>query len=159
MGEDFKAKPKEVYLAVNKLQKNYLEALGTIKQLKKQLLKFNIPIWLEKTSTIKDIPFCYLELTDLENEELKTIVQEMEKIKAGFYFLISTNEQTKRCFFIAYLAKTFKDKLDLKQLALFLRENFNLRGGGSPTMIHGGGASTPKNLKPDLAAWLEKTLT
>lgn len=157
LGDEFKVKAEEVCGAVNKLQNNYAQALSEIKQLKKQLYKAQIPQWQQQMKTIgaSSVPFLFLELDALSGDELKLIAQELEKIKPGFYFLVSFDAESKRYCYMGYLAKGLEQKLQLKNVAQFLKETLDWRGGGSPSLIQGGGANKPEGLEAKLLELLK----
>jgi alanyl-tRNA synthetase len=152
LSEDFKAKPEETYGAVAKLQQHYQDALNTIKQLKKQTVKAQLPLWKEQIKAVGKFPFLYLELESVSNEELRTIAQELEKLKPGLYFLVS--KEPNRISYIGYAAKEFEQTANLKGLAEFLKTTFQWRGGGSGNVIQGGGATIPTNLEAQIHNWL-----
>jgi len=156
LSEEFKVKPEEVLGAVHKLHQNALEANSQIKQLKKQLNKSQIPSWAQSIKQIGVTPFLYLETEDLTPDELRMIAQELEKITPGFYVLINKDSEDKNKFaFFGYVSKTYEPKVNLKNFSQFLKDTYQLRGGGSTTMIQGGGTVVPSNFKQDVMKWVE----
>jgi alanyl-tRNA synthetase len=107
-------------------------------------------------TTVGELPFLCLTLDDADAEQLRTIAQSLEKSKPGFYFLASHDKVAGRASFIAYLAKGFESKVDLKKLSAFLKERFDWRGGGSGNAAQGGGTSMPKDLCQQITAWLKQ---
>ena len=154
LSETFKVKQEEVIGAVEKLQQQYQEALTAIKQLKKQQLKTQIPAWQQQMQMVGTTPVLMLELEDVSGDELKAIAQELEKAKPGFYFLVSKDSATNRASFVGYVAKGFENAVSLKALSQFLKETFDWRGGGSNTLIQGGGTIVP-GVDAKVRAWLE----
>ena len=151
--ETFKAQQDEIFNAVEKQQENLSSALSEIKQLKKQLVKFQIPSWAGAFTTAGSVPFLYKELDDVSSDEIKVIVSELEKIKPGFYLLI--NKMPNRFGFVAYTSKDVSSKVDLKALSAFLKTTFDLKGGGSAQQIQGGGVSLPANFAAALQEWVK----
>jgi alanyl-tRNA synthetase len=156
LSETFKVKPDEVVTAVEKVQNDLAHAQTAIKQLKKQLQQTQLPTWLAQMTTVGELPFLCLTLDDADAEQLRTIAQSLEKSKPGFYFLASHDKVAGRASFIAYLAKGFESKVDLKKLSAFLKERFDWRGGGSGNAAQGGGTSMPKDLCQQITAWLKQ---
>ncbi len=153
--EMFKEKIEGVLEATEKLQKNYLDALSTIKKMKKELWKSSIPTWQEQIKEVGKAPFLFLELEDFKSNELKQVCTELEKKTPGFYFLTSTSKEApENINFLGYLSKKFSKTVDLKTLASLLREKFDLRGGGSNMLIQGGGATNPE-IKKTILEWLK----
>jgi len=156
LSEEFKAKQEDVLSSVQKLQQNYLEALSHIKQLKKQACKAQIPAWAQDIKNIGTTPFLYLETDDLNPDEMRMIAQELEKITPGFYVLINKDSQDKNKFgFFGYVSKKYETQVNLKNFSQFLKDAFQLRGGGSTTMIQGGGTLVPSNFKQEVMKWVE----
>jgi len=154
ISEDFKVKVAESYNAVQKLQQNYQEALGKIKLLKKQTLKGQIPLWLEKITLIDNVPFLYIEADDISTEELKQVSQEIEKTTPGFYFLLS-KEGPERFNFLAYASKTYQTRVNLTDLAKQLKDKLNMRGGGNSQTIQGSTTQKPLNFFEFINNWLK----
>lgn len=150
--ETFKVQHNEVVQAVEKLQEHYGQALSEIKQLKKQLIRYQIPSWISLFKTVNQVPCFYKELDDVSNDELKAIITELEKSKPGLYLLI--NKTTDRFGFSAYVAKEASAKVNLKTLSVFLKETYDIKGGGSAQQIQGGGTSVPANFEAGLFTWL-----
>ena len=142
--------------AVHKLHQNFLEANSQIKQLKKQVCKSQIPSWAQSIKQIGITPFLYLETEDLNPDELRMIAQELEKITPGFYVIINKDSEDKNKFgFFCYVNKTYEAQVNLKSFSQFLKDTFQLRGGGSNTMIQGGGTIVPGNFKQEVLKWVE----
>ena len=154
LAELFKAKPQQVLSAVQRQQKNLSEVQSELKSLKKQLWKSQIPTWTKQIDTSAPVPFLYLKVSDFSNEDLKHMCQELEKQTPGFYFLVSTQGNSTRISFLAHLSKEFSSKVDFKAFATFLKDECGLRGGGSATMIQGGG-TLKENLVKTIRKWLD----
>jgi alanyl-tRNA synthetase len=152
LSEQFKVKPEEVVGAVQRLNDENQRLQTSLRQLKKQLLKFQLPIWQKAITTVGKVPFLYLVIDDASAEELKWIAQEFEKSAPGLYVLIS-KDATGRCSFIAYAAKGIEQLVPIKQLGELLKKH-ELRGGGSANSIQGGGAQIPAQLEGAIAALL-----
>ncbi len=155
LSEDFKAKPEEVGSAVQKLQQHYAEHTSTIKQLKKQLCKAQLPGWLNDMRMIKEVPTLFLNLDDTSADELRAITQELEKAKPGFYVIVGKDTAADRYSFIAHVAKQYEGKIDLKALSQFLKDRCDWRCGGSASTIQGGGTSLPAGFAASLEKWLQ----
>jgi alanyl-tRNA synthetase len=152
LSEEFKVKQDAVVSAVAKLQENYSHALTQIKQLKKQLIKSQLPDWKLEMKNIGSVPFLYRELDDVQGDELKGIATELEKIAPGFYCLVTKLDN--RFGFFAYVAKQYEAQIDLKKFAEFLKVTWNLKGGGSSKQIQGGGQQLPEQFAEKVAQWL-----
>lgn len=154
LSEQYKVKQENVLEAVMKQQTEIHKLHGDIKQLRKQLIKFQISLWTSQISQDSKIPFLYLELDGIESEELKHIAQEIEKKVAGLFLLISKQTiPAQKVSFVAYLSKKFENQLDMKDFLNFLKQH-GLSGGGSKTILQGGGI-LKTNIKNDCEIFLK----
>ncbi len=170
--EQFKAKPEKVFDAVCKQQESYQEALSAVKRLKRQLTHARIGQWAEQITpinlseeackiageSVSSIPFLYLVLEDSSSDDMRSICQELERVKPGFYVLInkSQDKANKRFAFMGYVSKQYANILNLKEFSLFLKENFGIKGGGSPLFIQGGGTELCPKLNEEIVRWVSK---
>ena len=153
LSQEFKSKREEVLNQFAK-QKEHIKALNDeIKTIKRDLLKSQLPVWLEKTTLIKNIPFLFLKLEDFESKDLPDIASQLQAKKPGFYFFVSSTGE--RSNFLANLAPQLSASISLKQFAIWLKDNFGLRGGGSETNLQGGGTHIDPTLDTAIKQWLE----
>lgn len=152
--ETYKAQPHEVLDMVKKSNKKYQDALKEIKRFKKQSWTSNIPQWQQQVKKVGNVPFLYLEVDDLGNDEMKQACKEIEKKSPGLYIIISRSSENKNSVrFMGYVSSTHKKDTDLKKIATFLKEEFDLRGGGSDVLIQGGGV-LKKSIEKNIKKWL-----
>ncbi|KKQ49660.1 MAG: Alanine-tRNA ligase [candidate division TM6 bacterium GW2011_GWF2_38_10] len=139
LSEQFKVKPEQVTGAVEKLNQTYQATLTEVKALKKQLMQAQCEQHAQKITMIGNVPFLYLAVTNMENEDMRMLCQEIEKRKPGFYVLVNTNDQTTQSF-IFYVSKNIQSSVNAKDLFALVKEQIPaLRGGGSPAMVQGSG--------------------
>jgi alanyl-tRNA synthetase len=125
-----------------------------LKQTKKQLIKFQVPLWASQINNNTKVPFLYLELDGIEGDELKNIITELEKKISGLFLIISKQPSTKRISFIAHVSKNFENQIDMKEFLNFLKGH-GFGGGGSKTTIQGGGV-LDESLKKSTENFLAK---
>ncbi len=154
LAEQFKVKQDEVVAAVQKLQDDFHKLQTTLKTLKKELIKAQLPNWQQTISLVGKVPFLYLAVDNATIDELRLIAQELEKTSPGLYLLLSSNNE-ERCNFLAYAAKGIEQQVSLRELGELLKQH-DLRGGGNATAIQGGGTTIPANLESILRQWLQK---
>ena len=146
--------PSENLLETIRSYKKQIKDLGaSIKGLKKEIRKTQVPQWISQVELIRDIPFLFIHLDNYTNEELKEIGSDLINKKPGFYFLISSIDD--RTFFVAQVASTLADKANLKKFGLWLKERHGINGGGSSTLIHGGGGKFDAKLNDSIKEWLK----
>ena len=155
LSEQYKAKPEQVFTAICKQCEDLKCALSNIKQLKKQSWKSLIPQWQEQVVPVGNVPFLFLGLEDFGNDDLKNIALEIEKKSPGMYFLVSHSAaDAKRINFFAYVSKAHSKEVDLKKMASVLKDH-GLRGGGSTTLMQGGGVDIDvKNIEQVVREWV-----
>lgn len=154
LNTQYKVKSEELVGAIEKQQQQLTEALKTIKQLRQQMIKAQAAGWAADMTHEHGVPFLYLSLEEFNGDELKTICQEIERYTPGFYVIIN-KPQPKSPAFNFYL-QVSKDvaAVDLKKCAEWLRNHYNLKGGGSATFLQGGGNEVPQNFRQALVGWL-----
>jgi len=152
VSQEYKVQPDEVYETVEHQIELTKKLHKEVAQLKKQLVIYQLPELLNDLETINDIPFLYLEQHGSTINDLRELAQSLSQKKEGFYFAISTVDGKSN--FVATIHPTLKKKVNLKSLAQFLKEKHNLRGGGSTTIIQGGGDEI-KNIKDEIKNWLK----
>jgi len=152
VSQEYKVQPDEVYETVEHQIELTKKLHKEVAQLKKQLVIYQLPELLNDLETINDIPFLYLEQHGSTINDLRELAQSLSQKKEGFYFAISTVDGKSN--FVATIHPTLKKKVNLKSLAQFLKEKHNLRGGGSLTIIQGGGDEI-KNIKDEIKNWLK----
>ena len=157
LGEQFKVKIEQIIPAIEKQQENFIKLQSEIKQLKKQIWKNQIPIWQNEVKQIGKIPFLFLKIEDIDGIDLKQISKEIENKQPGFYFIISQNEKNpNQINYFCYLSKKWEPAIDFKNFTKFLKEKFDFKGGGSTTLIQGGGKKIDFNkLKDEIINWIK----
>lgn len=158
LSELYKAKPEEVAQAALRVNDQLQKANSEIKQLKKQLMKLQVPALAASMETIGNVPYLFAHLEDCGNDELKSVVTDLEKAKPGFYFLYAPSSETLGKFsYLALVAKEHAARCDLKALAKVLQEKVGLRGGGSATSFQGGGMNISADaLNSAIKEWLKQ---
>lgn len=153
LGQDFKVKREEVLDAVLKQKEHTRQLQHEIKQLRHELIAAQVPTWHNNTVTINTIPFLFLSIADMTQEDIRSIAAVLLQQKPGFYFIISTtNNQT---IFYGLLAPEYTNTIDLKQFAELLKTH-GLRGGVIKNTIQGGGGIYPQHLEQEIKEWIEK---
>ena len=155
--EKFKVKPEQVLAAVEKQSENIDNLNSQIKQLKKQILKTQIPTWQNQVKHVGKIPFLFLELQDFDNSQLKEICESIEVKSPAFYFIINMSSKTPdQISYFGFVSKNFAQEINLKDFAKnILQVKFDLKGGGSPSLIQGGGKKPESNIEQEIIKWLK----
>ncbi len=153
LSQEFKVKQDEVATAVAKQQLHIKELLADIKKLKKELNTAQVPQMVQQIETIGSLPFLCALLTDTTNEELRDIAAQLNAKKPGLYFLANIQENNTFSFLCA-LAPQLSEKISLKDLATWLQKEQGIRGGGSATMLQGGGTQLSPEFITALKQWI-----
>ena len=154
LSQEFKVQPHEVVQAVEKQREQLKETVNTLKKLKKQAWKAQLPTWLATVTEVNGVPFGFFSLEEYTADELKDIAQGLTMQKLGFYFLLSCEEQ--RCSFFCLVDDTFAPKIDLKAFSTWLKDSFGLRGGGKKGTLQGGGPTVDVHvLEKNIKKWLK----
>ena len=156
LSQEYKVKPNEVGLAIKRQQEQLKEAQSELKHLKKQLWQSHIDIWLKDTKNINGIMSNVISLDGYGVQDLKEIMNAISAKKPGFYVLFSSEAENN--YFVAAVSKDLTSRINLKSFGSWLKDNFNLGGGGSLTMIQGGGQSVPTDITIRIFDWLENNI-
>ena len=103
------------------------------------MCSLRVPEWCEQVNLVGTVPFLFVAHVGLGIGEMKDICKDISKKAPGFYFMISkASDSDKQINFFGFVSKGVTG-VDLKKLSKILEEQFGLRGGGSDSLIQGGG--------------------
>ena len=54
------------------------------------------------------------------------------------------------------IPKSLESKIDLKKFATFLKDELNIKGGGSSTLLQGSLPDQAPDFRKDIMSWLER---
>lgn len=150
--QEFKVKREEVLNAVAK-QKAQIKTLTTeLRDLKKHLWKSQLPAWEHEIKKINSLPFLYLEIEDLQPDDMREIISHLNAKHPGLYFIISQTDD--RCTFLGALSANYANAINLKDFGTWLKDTHGLRGGSSANTLQGGGGKIDAKLRDDIVAWI-----
>jgi len=152
LGSEFKVPREQVVAAVDRLQEQLKLCQNDYAKLKEAYWRSNLVVWKEQIGSIADMPFLALDMEGFSVEELRDIAASLAEHRPGFYFLLSRVDG--RAVFYCMLSDSFAARLDLKKLAAWLKDNHNLRGGGSKLSLQGGGQKPEPAMLDALQQWL-----
>ncbi len=155
LSQEFKVKPQDVLQTVLKQTEQLQLAHSTIKNLKKELLFHHVQTWKNQIEVINDVPFLYKQLDGSTNEDLKDVIEHLQKNKPGFYVMVSNISDSSSIFFVS-LAPEYENIIDLKTLSTWLHTSAGLRGGGKRGTIQGGGPRIIQDLGSAIKKGLKK---
>ncbi len=152
LSQEFKVKREEVFKVILKQKEQFKSLQSKIKLLKRQAWKAQLPQWEQQVETSDGVPFLFLQLKDIEQEELRNIVTQLLQKKSGFYFVISIIND--RSLFYISVSSEFSDRINIKEFAVWLKDTHGLRGGGSKNTLQGGGGKISENLIDSIKLWI-----
>lgn len=153
LSHNYKVPHQELVAAITQQQETLKTEQKNLEKWQQQWYKAMMPTWAASTETIKNVPYGYIEISDLNPKLLRDIGQELLKTKPGFYVIISKSSD--RVTFFATLAPTLATTLSLKDFATFIG-TFGLKGGASANAVQGGGSQIPQDFKGKIRDWLER---
>ena len=154
LSQEFSVKREEVLNAVEKQKETVKELNSEIKQLKKQLLKSQLPLWEKQITTIGKVPYLFLALNDLSIEDMREIATTLSSKQPGFYFVASTTDN--KALFLCSANPEIANIVNMQNFSTWLKDTHGLRGGGSKNLLQGGGAKIDANLGDAIAQWITK---
>lgn len=153
IGQELKVPLDDVFESVEQHIEHAKELNKKLKTCTKQLIKYQAPQLLKNTQTINNIDLVLIELKDLDIQELRDIVSELAPLHDGLLAASSTSDT--QCSFVISIPKKLEKTVDLKALATHLQDILKIRGGGSSTIIQGGGAIEQQELNKTIVQWLK----
>lgn len=152
LSQEFKVKREDVLFAVEKQKETVKELNSEIKQLKKQLLKSQLPLWEKQITTIGKVPYLFLALNDLSIEDMRDIATNLSSKQPGFYFVASTTDS--KALFLCSANPEIANIVNMQNFGTWLKDAHGLRGGGSKNLLQGGGAKIEANLGDAVTLWI-----
>ena len=122
--------------------------------MKKEMWKTQLPTWAEQVTTIGKVPFLFLALKDLDNNDLHEIALHLNNKQPGFYFLIS--DLGEKSLFVAQTDPKFLKVVNMKNFGSWLKDEHGLRGGGKIDSLQGGGGKFDTKLAKSIAGWIKE---
>ncbi len=156
LSQEFKVKREDVLKSVLTQRDQLKETQHEVRQLKKEFWRAQLPAWAAQTETIGSVPVLVLTLKDFAADELKEIVNSLQQKRPGFYFAISASDD--KSSFLATLDGQYTTSLNLKDFAVWLKDERQLRGGASQNSIQGGGGKFDANLQSAILDWLKSNI-
>jgi alanyl-tRNA synthetase len=157
--QEFKVKIENVREVIERQHELVRDQHNELKKLRKQLWRDQLDQLLAHTQEINEVPFMYAAFDGVEVSDLRDIAQSMLQKKAGFYFVVTHDEY--KTSFVASVSQLYASKINLKELSIWLKAHAGLTGGGSATIIQGGGAlidsSDVQSIKAHIVSMLKAT--
>jgi alanyl-tRNA synthetase len=153
LSQEYKVKPEYILETLQKQREQLKAALSEIKNLKKEALTARYTQWLEKQEIIQQLPFLYISLSGIDLQQLRECAQDLSDIRPGFYFLVSSLENSST--FIAILSPQFSSQLNLKDFYNFLCQH-GLSGNLFKNILQGGSKTLPTHLPEIIKEWIER---
>lgn len=148
----FKIKQDQVLDTIEKLHQQHKELQKEIKAAQNKIILTQIPQLFEQTEHINNMPYVFAHFKDAQPDTLKEALTCAAQQKPGFYFFGSTTDD--KAIFVAAISGEFTQRLNMKNFAIWLKEHAQLQGGGSSTMVQGGGTHLNAELKDMIKDWL-----
>jgi alanyl-tRNA synthetase len=154
LSQEFKVQREQVLEVVEKQQEQVKLLQTQVKNLKKQVLKAQVPQWLADVEMVNNVPFLFVHLKNYTSDDLKEIETALVATNQGFYFIIS--ETDNRTIFTASISSDLAQRISMKEFAAWLKDNHGLRGGSTATTVIGGGSAYDSNLRAAIVEWIKK---
>lgn len=158
MSEQFKVKVEQVVDAFAKQTVQLQQTGVALRHTKKQLLQASMGQFAAQIDTSATVPQLLTTVDDADGEGLRTICQSLEQTNPGFYFVASNDMSAGKCQFLAWTSKAHQSTLDHGAVMGLLREH-NLRGGGKPGTVQGGGPVVTADVLAKLRDGIAQLLT
>ena len=154
--QDLKIKPEMVLSSIEELQNKIKDLQKEVKSCKMMILKNQTSELLQHAQLVGNVPLTYVlaNMHEYSLDDLREFVQHLQKIKAGLYIILQTDHA--KTNFIVSVDKEYCDKVSLKNFKIWLKENYQLQGGGSDLIMQGGGPVIDvMKFKAAVNSWLQ----
>ncbi|MBM3894442.1 alanine--tRNA ligase [Candidatus Dependentiae bacterium] len=139
-----KTTPSDVCEGVERLFSNIQQLQDEIKALKSKLQDTQIPFWLDEMKTYNHLRTLYLNINDVDSNEIREICEKLAKRQDGLFVVTSNKPANPNIVsFVAYLSESVRSHLDLAKLSEFFKSE-GLKGGGKAGILQGGGTLNDK---------------
>jgi alanyl-tRNA synthetase len=152
LSQEFSVKPEEVPTAVMKQKEELRTILKRFSTAQRALWMAKLPLWQQEIQIVHGIPAVCIIEPELTSEDARTIAAQLLTKRAGFYCVISNNNE--RAQFVIRIAPEYLSKIDIFSLAAWLKKEHGLKGGGKAGELQGGGPAVTSTFKNALYAWL-----
>lgn len=151
-----KTSSSEVYDGVERLFSIIDQQNATIKNLTGKLQDSQIPFWLDEMKNYGSLRALFLQLEDLDVQDLKEICEKLARRQEGLFVVMSHKAQAPtNISFVAMLTNGISQHLSIDLLTEFFKKE-GLKGGGKAGVIQGGGTLSDKaDFKQRLTAVFE----
>ncbi len=156
--QDLKIKPEAVLQNIDNLQNKIKDLQKDLKAGKQVLLKLQMPEFMKRAEKIASILFSDFTFASMDYslDDIREFVQMIQKQNLGFYVAFQIDGL--KINFIVSIDKSLVEKISLSELKILLQQDYGLTGGGSSTMIQGGGLITEdivKKVTQGIKRWLQ----
>ena len=151
LAQEYKVRADELLTTLAKQREHLKHAQSQIKKLKSAAIKGEVPSLLEKITLVGKIPFLYVSMPELSNEEMKDLATLLQQKKPGFYFLLTGDAH--RSSLYAALSPEYETHFSLKDLSAWLEQK-GLRCGGKGLTLQGGGPLVGLDFEDSLKKWV-----
>lgn len=144
LSQKLKTKPEGIIAFVEKTDAKLRETQKKVKEMKREQWKNMISSWSSSVEQVKGLAFLYLQLSDYDFDDIRSIMKKLQAKQPGFYFIFNKVEGD-RGQFLAAVDKSVVAQVSLQEFKKSLQEECGLKGGGNNTALQGGGLLSAVN--------------
>jgi len=149
----FKIKHEQVLDTVEKLHQQHKELQKELKTAQQKIMIAQVPELIARAEMVNNMPYVFALFEDVQPDTLKEAIIHAAQ-KPGFYFFGSQTDD--KVSFIATASGECAQRINMKPFSSWLKEHAQLQGGGSATMVQGGGIAFNARLKEMIKDWINK---
>jgi len=153
LGQQYKVHLDAVYETAEQHLDLMRDQAKQIKQLKKLLIKYQVPEYLKDSKPVNGLSLVAVALSESDLEEVRETA--LALIAAQEVCAVVASKTAEKVTFVVALSPSLKNKCDLHDLVKALQEKHQIRSGGTPAVIQGSCPATV-NVADIVRAWLAK---
>lgn len=150
---------QELSVKIDEIVPTVLKQKDELKATHKAVITLQKKLWLARMPELRNqiqlcngIPVLATVLDYASLDDIREVVRELVNYKPGVYWV--GTQQQEAVHFIAYIAPEYTHLIASKDLALWLKETYNLRSGGKSGELQGGGPSIDSSFIPAFYKWI-----
>jgi len=152
VSQELSIKMEEIVPAVLKQKDELKTCTKTVASLQKKLWHTLMPELRSQIQIHGGIPTLATFIADIAPDDICEIAQELLNHKPGIYWIGTQHNNT--IHFIVRIAPEYTALLNSKNLATWLKDTYNLRSGGKPGELQGGGPAVDNNFTTAFYQWI-----
>lgn len=152
LSQELSAKIEDIVPQVLKQREEFRATHKKLAGLQKKIVQLAIPELRSQVQLCGGIPTLAAIIPDINVEDLREVAQSLVLHKPGVYWIGTQNDAG--VSFVVRIAAEYANRVNSKNLGVWLKDQYNFRSGGRPGELQGGGAKFDSRFINDFYQWV-----